>query len=435
MKNLILTLSLVFSQISFGQNLYFPPLTGNQWETIDPQSLGWCTDKLPDLYEHLENANTRALIILKDGKIVVEKYFNQFSRDSFWYWASAGKSLTAFLIGLAQQEGKLKIDELSSKYLGVGWTSCNAPQENKITIRHQLTMTSGLDDISGDKDCTDPACLKCLQDPGTRWAYHNAPYTLLDGILEGSTGQNLNSFLRDKLSLTCGINGLYIKSGYNNVFVSKPRVMARFGLLMLNKGNWNGTSILKDFDYYRDMISSSQDINKSYGYLWWLNGKESYMLPGIQFNFKGYLTPSAPADMYSALGKNGQLLHIVPSMNLVVVRMGDAPDNNLVPIALVDSLWNHLSEIICSPSHNRDLNALNHDLMVSNPVHENLEIRISDSNFDLNITDLSGCSVFKAEQVHTSIHINTSNMASGTYIVCIKLSDRRLIHKKILIVK
>ena len=80
---------------------------------------------------------------MKDGKIVLEEYFNGHDSTSNWYWAS-GKSLTAFLIGIAQQENYLNISDTTSTYLGQGWTSLNPIQEEKITIRHQLNMTSGL---------------------------------------------------------------------------------------------------------------------------------------------------------------------------------------------------------------------------------------------------------------------------------------------------
>ena len=149
------------------QNMYFPPLTGNVWESTSPQTLGWNEAKIPAFYDYLEQTNSKAFIVLKDGKIVMEKYFGTFKQDSLWYWASAGKTVTSTLIGIAQAEGKLSIQDKSSKYLGNGWTSLSTAQEDKITIRHQLTMTSGLDD-SDDKDCTLPSCLKYKADAGTR---------------------------------------------------------------------------------------------------------------------------------------------------------------------------------------------------------------------------------------------------------------------------
>ena len=97
------------------QSTYFPPTTGNNWETTDPASLGWCTDQIPNLYNYLETSNSKGFLVLKDSKIVIEKYFGTFTQDSSWYWASAGKSLTAFLIGQAQQQALLNIEDRASK--------------------------------------------------------------------------------------------------------------------------------------------------------------------------------------------------------------------------------------------------------------------------------------------------------------------------------
>ncbi|MFN5596947.1 MAG: serine hydrolase, partial [Bacteroidota bacterium] len=91
-------------QKASAQTTYFPPNTGT-WETTSPQSLGWCDANIDSLYNYLNQKNTKAFIILKDGKIVLEKYFGNFTQDSIWYWASAGKTLTAFTVGLAQQDG------------------------------------------------------------------------------------------------------------------------------------------------------------------------------------------------------------------------------------------------------------------------------------------------------------------------------------------
>lgn len=102
--------------------------------------------------------------------------------------------------------------------------------------RRGLTMTTGLDDGVADKDCTEKPCLVYKADAGTRWAYHNAPYTLLDNVMTGATGNDLNAFVNEELETKIGMEGTFIKSGFNNVFYSTARSMARYGLLLLNKG-------------------------------------------------------------------------------------------------------------------------------------------------------------------------------------------------------
>src|SRR6478609_4717901 len=125
-KNFLLLLLFLFFTGAKAQNLYFPPVTGTAWDSVSPASLGWCEDKMDSLLDYLGQRNSKAFILLKDGKIVVEHYYGTFTADSFWYWASAGKSLTAFTVGIAQQEGHLSINDSTSKYLGTGWTACTA---------------------------------------------------------------------------------------------------------------------------------------------------------------------------------------------------------------------------------------------------------------------------------------------------------------------
>ena len=346
-KNCFFYFLITYSLNLMGQNLYFPPKTGNEWQSISLESLNWSSDKLDTLYNFLEEKNTKAFIVLKDGKIVIEKYFGTFVQDSNWYWASAGKTLTAFLVGIAQEEGFLSITDLSSKYLGNGWTSCPPEKERQITILNQLTMTSGLNDNVIDPFCTEPNCLEYEADAGVRWAYHNAPYTLLDGVLENAAGQSLNLYFNGKIRSRIGMNGLWVTSGYNNIYISTARSMAKFGILIQNKGIWETDTLLNDESYFNSMINTSQSLNKSYGYLWWLAGKESYMLPRTQVVIQGTWAPAAPPDMIAALGKNGQILNIVPSLGIVLVRMGEAPDSSVeVAPYFNNQIWQKFSEVI-----------------------------------------------------------------------------------------
>lgn len=328
-------------------SLYFPPTNSTEWQAITPASQGWDETQLNDLYTYLRSKNTKAFIALKEGKIIIEKYFDPFTKDSNWYWASAGKTMTGLLVGIAQQEGLLNINNPSYTYLGRGWTSLASQKEDLITVKNQLTMTTGLDDNVADDYCTDPSCLIYKADAGTRWAYHNAPYTLLDKVVENATGQTYNSYFQQKIRNPIGMNGLWIKSGYNNVYYSNGRSMARFGLLMLNKGKWDQTTIISDTNYFKAQTNSSQNLNPSYGYLTWLNGKSSYMLPTTQFLFSGMLVPNAPADMYCALGKNDQKIYVVPSQKLVVIRMGETANQSMLALSSFDNeLWGRLKLII-----------------------------------------------------------------------------------------
>ncbi|MBP9079770.1 MAG: serine hydrolase [Flavobacteriales bacterium] len=332
------------------QTPYFPPaVAGSDWETTDPASLGWCPERIDSLYNYLGAHNTKAFIVLKDGRIVLEHYFGTFTQDSLWYWASAGKTLTGTMVGIAQEEGSLDITQPTATYLGAGWTGESPGLEQQITVRHQLTMTTGLNDGVANVDCTDPGCLTYLADAGTRWAYHNAPYTLLQDVVANATGQLYGAYFNTRLRDPIGMDGFWIPLDDLSVYFSTARSMARFGLLALNRMVWDGDTLLHDTAYFNAATTPSQSLNLSYGYLWWLNGQPTYMLPQTQFIFPGPLMPNAPEHMFNGLGKNDQLLNVVPGQGLVLVRMGNAADVSLQVSSYFNNLiWQYMNELDCT---------------------------------------------------------------------------------------
>lgn len=323
------------------ETMYFPPSDGNvTWETKSISSLGWNQSAIQPLVDYLQLKNTKSFIILVNGRIVLESYLNGHTSTSPWYWASAGKTLTSTVTGIAQQEGILNINNKVSDYLGTGWTSAPLAKENLITCKNLLSMNSGLNDALGDN--VSPANLQYVADAGTRWAYHNV-YVKLQDVVAQASGQTwtnyFNTKLRDRIGMT---GGAWIESGDGlSVYWSTSRNMARFGLLSLNKGKWNGTTIVNEA-YYNEASTTSQTINQAYGYLWWLNGKTSFHLPQSQIQFPGTLIPNAPSDTFCALGKNDQKIYVIPSKKMVVIRMGDVanPDNPTFALSGFDNeLW------------------------------------------------------------------------------------------------
>ena len=353
MKPIILLLFIVLASCSSSTNnieientptnTYFPPLNNTNWETISAEELNWNISEINNLYTYLESTNTKGFIILFNGKIVIEKYFNNHSNSKAWYWASAGKTLTSVTTGIAQENGNLNINNPISNYLGIGWTNISTEKENLITCKHLLSMTSGLNDTFGDN--VEPINLQYKSNAGTRWAYHNV-YKKLQDAISNSTGIAFKNYFETHLKNKIGMTGAWITSGDFNVYWSTTKSMARFGLLAMNNGSWNSNQIINQ-SYFEDSISSSQTINKSYGYLWWLNGKESFHLPQSQAEFKGKLIPNAPNDMYAALGKNDQKIYVIPSQKLVIVRMGEsAYDENFALSNFDNELWAKLNTII-----------------------------------------------------------------------------------------
>jgi CubicO group peptidase (beta-lactamase class C family) len=323
--------------------LYFPPIGSNIWETKSATSLNWKETAIQDLYAFLEEKNTKSFIVLVDGRIVIEKYFNGHTATSNWYWASAGKTLTSTLVGIAQQEGFVNIDNKVSQYLGTGWTSETLEQENQITCKHLLSMTSGIEDIANGDGVT-PDQLTYNAPAGTRWAYHNV-YVKLQDVVEKTSEKTWAAYFNSKLRDKIGMDGSWISSGNNVIYWSSTRSMARFGLLMYNKGKW-GQDVILNEAYFNQATQSSQNLNLAYGYLWWLNGKASYKVPQLQTLYPGSLIATAPNDMFMALGKNDQKIYIIPSKKMVVIRMGDAADNvNLALSTFDETLWTKISAL------------------------------------------------------------------------------------------
>lgn len=325
------------------QSLYFPPISGNPWETISSSELNWNEAEIEPLLNYLEDKNTKSFIILYNGRIVIEKYFDDHSESKPWYWASAGKTLTSIMTGIAEEKGLLNINNKVSNYLGTGWTSAPIAKENLITCKHLLTMTSGLDDSLGDN--VDTTNLQYLADAGERWAYHNV-YVKLQDIIKETSQQSFTTFFNTNLRDKIGMTGTWLQTGDFSVYYSTARSMARFGLLALNNGTWNNTKIVNE-NFFLNSVNTSQNINLAYGYLWWLNGKSSYHLPQSQFEFQGKLIPNAPNDMYAALGKNDQKIYVVPSKKLVIIRMGDSADETNFALSNFDNdLWAKINLVI-----------------------------------------------------------------------------------------
>lgn len=403
-------------------NSYFPPVQGTEWDTLHPEELNWCADSLLSLHAFLESTQTKAFIILKGGKRVYETYFDAFTQDSFWYWASAGKTLTAFLIGKAAEEGVVDIHKPSSHYLGVGWTAMDSAQESLITPFHQLTMTTGLDFTNPNANCTTPECLQYRSDPGSEWYYYNAPYLLLQDVIEAATNRSMNTYTFTTLAQQTGITGFWNNQG---VFFSRPRSMARFGILIANKGFWNGNTVLHDTSYLNAMVSPSQTLNPSYGYLWWLNGQPSYRLPVLTQLFTGPLTPEAPSDMFSAKGRDNQRLYIVPSQDLIVVRMGN-PDTEipaLGPSGFDNLLWKKLQNLECKPTHIGNPNTTRSNVYVfPNPGFGNYTIEGNNPVIQYTIKNAVGQHVIQG----VGNEFNLSLYESGIYYVHILLENNRV---------
>lgn len=328
---------------------YFPPPAATAgWQTIAPAEAGYDQAKLAEALDFARQQRSSGMVVLYRGKIMAEGYWNPDDlpaegqkatpnkntkkkagyslringRDAAGQMiedvASAQKSISAILAGLAQERGLLRITDPVHQHLGKGWSKATAEQEAAITIRHLLTMTSGLDEE-----------LKFEAPAGTRWFYNSTAYARVLMCTAAAAKQDRNDLTKQWLTGPIGMADSRwserpipaAADARNTVgFTTSARDLARFGLLILNNGDWNGQTIIKDKQFLHDALHPSQDLNPSYGYLWWLNGQPQVMR-GRQL-VPGPLVPTAPPDLVAALGAMQRKLYVVPSQQLVVTRLG-----------------------------------------------------------------------------------------------------------------
>jgi CubicO group peptidase (beta-lactamase class C family) len=301
--------------------LYFPPDDG-AWETVEPAAAGWQPDRLAAAVDVAGKAKSTSFVVVTGGRIVAEQYFAGGAATTAQEVASVQKSVTSTLVANAADAGHLSIEDKVSRYLGNGWSLASAGIENSITLRHLLTMSSGLD-----------GQLRSVVAPGTRWYYNSVAYHVLHPVLEHATGTSLADWSDRTLFEPVGMASARWElrpptvdvAGYS--LLSTARDMARFGLLILANGQWRTTRVLRP-DYTSAAMKASQADNRSYGLLWWLNSAP-----------RKQIAP-APADLVSAQGAGGQRIYVVPSLNTVVVRQSveKSGENNLD-----ETLWQAIS--------------------------------------------------------------------------------------------
>ncbi|MBI2709478.1 MAG: serine hydrolase [Actinobacteria bacterium] len=293
------------------------------WQTVQPRDVGWDPVGLRAALDFAASRGSRALVLALDGSVLAEGRWGvgpAYRQDI----ASCQKSVVAVLVGIAQQRGLLSIGDPVSRYLGSGWSNAGRLAERRITIRHLLTMTSGLTD-SFDVEAS----------PGTVWWYNSNAYHRLQAVLEKVARASITDlsqrWLWDPIGVTSALWQPRPGSGRYSVDPKGNRIwslsmtahdMGRFGLLVQRGGTWAGRPVVADSRYLADALSTSQSLNPSYGYLWWLNGQKSYQLPNERTVRPGPLFPAAPADLVSALGAGDQKIYVSRDRRLVMTRLG-----------------------------------------------------------------------------------------------------------------
>jgi CubicO group peptidase (beta-lactamase class C family) len=316
------------------QSLYFPS-SDDQWEHIDPASAGWNAALLSAALDLAGERDSSGMVILYRGRIMAERYW-ELDNPSRRYQnavqgrdgkgraiedvASAQKSIVAVLTGMAQERGLINIEDPVGNHLGKGWSQASEEQEAVITIRHLLSMNSGL--------ATD---MSFSSAPGETWLYNTPAYHYLMRILEAVTGKDRNQLTSEWITEPLGMEHSswtprpWADAAIGSGFSTTARELARFGLMIQAGGRWHDQVIIADRAYLEAMLSASQNLNPAYGFLWWVNGQEFSLGAGAGTRRSaGPLIPAAPDDLVAMQGALDRKLYLVPSLDLVVVRLGAA---------------------------------------------------------------------------------------------------------------
>lgn len=287
---------------------------------------------------------TRAVVVVYKGKIVAERYTAGFDKDTPMHGWSMTKSITNALIGVLVGQGKISVNDPAPIEQ---WQKPGDPHA-AITVDHLLRMSAGFDfhhdmnptgqrqqALFGGIDSVAYSVACPLEvEPGTRWEYANAnPHVLLKIIhdLVGGTDQDTLYFPRTALFNKIGMRSALIEPDpYGNLIGTSfgwatARDWARFGLLYLNDGVWEGERLLPEgwVDYTRTPAPTAK--NKHYGALFWLNAGATDFTQITPEEKGGRNTPpflSLPPDAYFANGHDGKRVAIIPSRKVVVVRLG-----------------------------------------------------------------------------------------------------------------
>jgi hypothetical protein len=182
------------------------------------------------------------------------------------------------------------------------------------------------------------------------------------------------------------------------------------------------------------MSNTSQNFNLSYGYLWWLNGKASFMAPSSQIVFNAPLFSNAPADMFAALGKNDQKIYVVPSQKMVVVRVGASAYDMAAAFSPFDNeLWAYINQLKCDASTGV-LNQIPQDdfTMYPNPANQILHVFTSALPSNIILRNMLGETLLQTKPESTSSQLDISSLAQGIYLVEITSEKSKFCQKLII---
>jgi CubicO group peptidase (beta-lactamase class C family) len=280
--------------------------------------------------------DTRAVLIVQGGKLVVERYAPGFDASTRFRAWSAGKSLVNAWVGILVRDGRVSLDEPLD---ASSWRAQPDDPRRAISVRQALQMTTGLANADGDEDDNGRFVAQLLfgheagdsalaaadvgleSNPGTRWAYSTGTTQLLARFVADRAGEDWRAFTGRELNEPLGMRSLLVEADRAGTPIvgafawASAQDWARLGLLYLRDGLWEGGRILPPGWVEFSRTPAPAPNNGNYGAHFWLNAK-----PGPEqyptFTGRGF-------DSFEMSGNAGQLVVMVPGLDLVVVRLGE----------------------------------------------------------------------------------------------------------------
>ncbi len=293
-----------------------------------------------ELEKTVAGLGTVAFLVVQNGELLYEKYWSEHNKNAYSASFSMAKSIVGMLVGIALEEGKIRsLDQAVADFI----PEFKAGKKAGITLRHLLTMTSGLVWDESYNSVASPTTelyygddlrklvtgLPVKHAPGTVWYYSSADSQILSMALEAAVGLSLSDYASQKIWQPIGAEqdatwSLDKDNGTtkgNCCFNSTPRDFARLGQLVLQNGRWQNQPLVPDA-YLAQATNPNPALKDEenkivdfYGYQFWLGQLENKPMPF----FAGIL---------------GQYIFVIPHLNAVVIRLGqfDNPDFRDVPI-------------------------------------------------------------------------------------------------------
>ncbi len=360
------------------------------WQKKSLEEVGMNVSKLEEMQQTILSSMSYvdAFLIAKDGYLVYEKYFNNYTENDNHIICSSTKSVTSILIGILIKQHYInnidqKVIDFFPEYSGVN----SDPRLNLLTIEHMLSFTTGLSHTE-DSLYFIPDLIKSylssnfVADPGTKFKYATPASQVLSGIINKTTGKNAYDFASEEFFRELGISNVswwtdklgYSYGGFLSYF--KPCDMLKIGYLYLNHGIWNGDTIV-DPDYVSICTKAHTDggkpHNEKYGYNWWVTQNNGY-------------------DAYFAGGYGGQFIYVIPDLDLVVAITCNTDQHREDARFLINS---HVVPAILNPAaiSKNIIEAVSGLTVFPNPIAGVMNIRFETKDktpVSLFITDLSG---------------------------------------------